>query len=60
MSEQKKKTVLSGVRPTGFAHLGNYAGAMRNWLRLQDDFNCFYSIVTWHALSSEYQNSRVI
>jgi len=60
MSEQKKKTVLSGVRPTGFAHLGNYAGAMRNWVRLQEDFNCFYSIVTWHALSSEYQNSRVI
>jgi tryptophanyl-tRNA synthetase len=60
VSEQKKKIVLSGVRPTGFAHLGNYAGAMRNWVRLQDDFNCFYSIVTWHALSSEYQNSRVI
>jgi tryptophanyl-tRNA synthetase len=60
MSEHKKKIVLSGVRPTGFAHLGNYAGAMRNWVRLQDDYHCFYSIVTWHALSSEYQNSRVI
>jgi tryptophanyl-tRNA synthetase len=60
MNEQKKKIVLSGVRPTGFAHLGNYAGAMRNWVRLQDDYHCFYSIVTWHALSSEYQNSRVI
>jgi tryptophanyl-tRNA synthetase len=60
MNEHKRKTVLSGVRPTGFAHLGNYAGAMRNWVRLQDDFNCFYSIVTWHALSSEYQNSKVI
>lgn len=60
MSEPKKKTVLSGVRPTGPAHLGNYAGAMRNWLRLQDEYNCFYSIVTWHALSSEYQNSKVI
>ncbi len=60
MSDHRKKTVLSGVRPTGSAHLGNYAGAMRNWVRLQDDFNCFYSIVTWHALSSEYQNSKVI
>lgn len=60
MNEQKKKIVLSGVRPTGPAHLGNYAGAMRNWLRLQDEYTCFYSIVTWHALSSEYQNSRVI
>ncbi|MFZ2053186.1 MAG: tryptophan--tRNA ligase [Candidatus Aminicenantales bacterium] len=60
MSEHKKKIVLSGVRPTGPAHLGNYAGAMRNWLRLQDEYTCFYSIVTWHALSSEYQNSRII
>jgi tryptophanyl-tRNA synthetase len=60
MSPTKKKTVFSGVRPTGTAHLGNYAGAMRNWVTLQDQYNCFYSIVTWHALSSEYQNSRVI
>jgi len=60
MSEEKKKTVLSGIRPTGSAHLGNFAGAMRNWLLLQEKYNCFYSIVTWHALSSEYQNSKVI
>jgi tryptophanyl-tRNA synthetase len=60
MSEQRKKTVLSGVRPTGPAHLGNFAGAMRNWLALQDRYDCFYSIVTWHALSSEYQNPKVI
>ena len=60
MNEEKKKTVLSGIRPTGPAHLGNYAGAMRNWLRLQDKYNCFYSIVTWHALSSEYQDSKTI
>jgi len=60
MSEEKKKTVLSGIRPTGPAHLGNFAGAMRNWLLLQDKYNCFYSIVTWHALSSEYQNSKII
>jgi tryptophanyl-tRNA synthetase len=60
MSEQKKKTVFSGIRPTGPAHLGNYAGAMRNWVLLQDEYKCFYSIVTWHALSSEYQNSKII
>ncbi len=60
MNEHEKKIVLSGVRPTGPAHLGNYAGAMRNWLRLQDEYTCFYSIVTWHALSSEYQNSKII
>lgn len=60
MMKEKKKIVLSGVRPTGPAHLGNLAGALRNWLLLQDKYKCFYSIVTWHALSSEYQNSKVI
>jgi len=60
MNEQKKKIVFSGVRPTGPAHLGNYAGAMRNWVQLQDKYNCYYCIVTWHALSSEYQSSKVI
>jgi tryptophanyl-tRNA synthetase len=60
MTKPKKKIVFSGVRPTGPAHLGNYAGAMRNWLLLQDKYRCFYSIVTWHALSSEYQSSRVL
>jgi len=60
MSAQQKKIVFSGIRPTGPAHLGNYAGAMRNWVELQDKYNCFYCIVTWHALSSEYQGSKVI
>ena len=60
MSQPKKRTVFSGIRPTGPAHLGNFAGAMRNWLALQDKYNCFYSIVTWHALSSEYQSAKVI
>jgi tryptophanyl-tRNA synthetase len=60
MAQERKKVVLSGVRPTGPAHLGNLAGAMRNWLLLQDKYRCFYSIVTWHALSSEYQNAKVI
>jgi len=60
MTDPVKKVVFSGIRPTGPAHLGNFAGAMRNWLALQDKYTCFYSIVTWHALSSEYQNSRVI
>ncbi len=60
MSRNKKKIVFSGVRPTGPAHLGNYAGAMRNWLLLQEKYRCFYCIVTWHALSSEYQSSKVL
>ncbi|MFQ6068929.1 MAG: tryptophan--tRNA ligase [Candidatus Aminicenantales bacterium] len=55
-----RKTVLSGMRPTGPLHLGHYAGALRNWIAMQETYRCFYSIVTWHALSSEYQNSHII
>lgn len=60
MAESSRKSVLSGMRPTGPLHLGHLAGALRNWLKLQDQYQCYYSIVTWHALSSEYQNSRSI
>lgn len=56
----KKKVVLSGMRPTGPLHLGHLAGPLRNWIKMQDEYRCFYTIVTWHALSSEYQNSKVI
>jgi tryptophanyl-tRNA synthetase len=58
--EDKKKVVFSGLRPTGPCHLGHLAGALRNWIKLQDQYRCFYSIVTWHAFSSEYQNQTVI
>jgi tryptophanyl-tRNA synthetase len=57
---KKKKIVLSGMRPTGPLHLGHLAGALRNWLKLQEEYHCYYSIVTWHALSSEYHNSKDI
>jgi tryptophanyl-tRNA synthetase len=60
MSGAKKKIVLSGMRPTGSLHLGNMVGALRNWLKLQDVYQCYYTIVGWHALSSEYLNSKVI
>lgn len=60
MTEAEKKIILSGMRPTGPLHLGNYVGALRNWIRLQDLYRCYYSIVGWHALSSEYQNSKLI
>ena len=60
MDTKAKKVVFSGLRPTGPCHLGHLAGALRNWLKLQDKFRCFYSIVTWHAFSSEYMNSKAI
>ena len=51
-----KKRILSGMRPTGKLHLGHLVGALNNWVKLQDDYRCFYMIADWHALMSEYEN----
>lgn len=50
MSEDKK-TIFSGMQPSGYVTLGNYLGALRNWTKLQDDFNCLYCIVDMHAIT---------
>jgi tryptophanyl-tRNA synthetase len=50
-----KKRILSGMRPTGPLHLGNYHGALANWVRLQDEYECFFFIADWHALTSDYE-----
>lgn len=47
-----KPTVLSGIRPTGYLHLGNYFGAVRNFVRMQEDFNCFFFIADIHSLTT--------
>jgi tryptophanyl-tRNA synthetase len=60
MSPDARKIVLSGMRPTGPLHLGNLVGALRNWLRLQDIYQCYYMIAGWHSLSSEYMNPKAI
>lgn len=52
--------VFSGMRPTGRLHLGHLAGALRNWVALQESYDCFYCIVDWHALMSEYKDSSRI
>jgi len=52
-----KKRILSGMRPTGPLHLGNLLGALDNWVRMQDDYDCFYFIADWHALTSDYENT---
>ena len=55
-----KKRVLSGMRPTGKLHLGNYVGALDNWVRMQDNYDCFFFIADWHALTTDYADtSRV-
>ncbi len=58
MSEQK--TVLSGMRSTGKIHLGNYFGALKNWVDLQDRYRCFYFAADWHALTSDYADPSQI
>ena len=51
-----KKRVLSGIRPTGKLHWGNYFGALKKWVSLQDTHDCFYFIADWHALTTGYEN----
>ena len=55
-----KQRVLSGMRPTGALHLGHYHGALKNWVRLQSEFDCFYFVADWHALTTHYENREVI
>ncbi|MGA8440936.1 MAG: tryptophan--tRNA ligase [Candidatus Sulfotelmatobacter sp.] len=53
-SANLRKRVLSGMRPTGRLHLGNYVGALDNWVRMQDAYECFFCVVDWHALTTDY------
>ncbi|HET6206097.1 MAG TPA: tryptophan--tRNA ligase [Terracidiphilus sp.] len=52
--------VLSGMRPTGKLHLGNYLGALANWVKLQDEYECYFFIADWHALTSDYADTSQI
>jgi tryptophanyl-tRNA synthetase len=47
-----KEIVLSGIRPTGFLHLGNYFGALRNYVRMQHEYDCYFFIADWHSLTT--------
>lgn len=55
-----KKRILSGMRPTGKLHLGHLVGALDNWVRLQEQYDCFFMAADWHALMSEYENPNVL
>lgn len=50
--EKKKEIVMSGIRPTGFLHLGNYFGAVRNYVRMQAEYQCYFMVADWHALTT--------
>ncbi len=55
-----KKRILSGMRPTGKLHLGHLVGALNNWVKLQEEYDCFFMVADWHALMSEYENTAVL
>ncbi|MGB2687668.1 MAG: tryptophan--tRNA ligase [Desulfobacterales bacterium] len=52
-----KKRILSGMRPTGPLHLGNLHGALANWVNMQEQYDCFFFIADWHALTSDYEDT---
>ena len=56
----EKKRILSGMRPTGSLHLGNLHGALANWVKMQDQYDCFFFIADWHALTSDYEDTASI
>jgi tryptophanyl-tRNA synthetase len=55
-----QERVLSGMRPTGAMHLGHYHGALKNWVRLQNEFPCLFFAADWHALTTHYEDPSVI
>lgn len=57
MSEHKP-VILSGIQPTGQLHLGNYEGALRNWVSLQDKYRMYLCVVDWHALTSDFDDTK--
>ena len=67
-TEEGKKTsaylpetrVISGMRASGKLHLGHYFGALQNWVKLQDDYQCFYFVANWHGLTTHYQSPQVV
>ncbi|HET6493613.1 MAG TPA: tryptophan--tRNA ligase, partial [Burkholderiales bacterium] len=52
--------VLSGMRPTGSLHLGHYHGVLKNWIRLQHEYECFFFVADWHALTTHYDTPEIV
>jgi tryptophanyl-tRNA synthetase len=59
-SVESQQRVLSGMRPTGKLHLGHYHGVLKNWVELQHDFECFFFVADWHALTTHYEDPFMI
>jgi tryptophanyl-tRNA synthetase len=60
LSPSANRRVLSGMRPTGSLHLGHYHGVLKNWLKLQHEYECFFLVADWHALTTEYEDPVII
>ncbi len=56
----KQERLLSGMRPTGSLHLGHYHGVLKTWLKLQEQYDCYFCIVDWHALTTHYDDATSI
>ena len=53
----QKKRIMSGMRPTGKLHIGHYLGALKNWVALQDEYDCYFAVADWHALTTKYDQT---
>ncbi|MEE9156780.1 MAG: tryptophan--tRNA ligase [Gammaproteobacteria bacterium] len=60
MSNGSNRRVLSGMRPTGQLHLGHYHGVLKNWIELQHEYESFFFVADWHALTTEYEDPKII
>ena len=59
-SNDSSQRVVSGMRPTGRLHLGHFHGVLKNWVRLQHEYECFFFVADWHALTTNYENTEAI
>ena len=55
-----QRRVVSGMRPTGPVHLGHYHGVLKNWVKLQHEYDCFFFVADWHALTTGYSSPEDI
>ncbi len=60
MENTKKPVLVSGMRPTGRLHLGNYWGALKNWVELQDKYDCYFFVADWHALTTSCEDTAAL
>jgi len=58
--QMNKKLIMSGMRPTGKLHIGHYMGVLRNWLAFQSEYDCYFAVADWHALTTKYDQTEAL